>query len=80
LAPLVRASIYALLDEPMLTAFGFPRPSPLMRWMVTSALRARAFALRFTPARRQPLLRTELRQTTYPDGYTIEHVGPENAE
>lgn len=80
LAPLVRASIHALLDEPMLTAFGFPRPSRLMRWTVNSALRARAFALRFTPARRQPLLRTELRQTTYPDGYTIEHVGPENAE
>ncbi|MCE9526280.1 MAG: hypothetical protein K8R36_09530 [Planctomycetales bacterium] len=32
------------------------------------------------PARRQPLLRTELRQTTYPDGYMIEYVGPVNAE
>jgi hypothetical protein len=80
LAPLVRASIYALLDEPMLSAFGFPRPSRLMRWLVTSALRSRAFALRFAPPRRKPLLRTELRQATYPDGYTIEHVGPENGE
>jgi hypothetical protein len=80
LAPLVRASIYALLDEPMLSAFGFPRPSRLMRWLVTSALRSRAFALRVAPPRRKPLLRTELRQATYPDGYTIEHVGPENGE
>ena len=79
-APLVRASIYALVDEPMLAAFGFPRPSGVMRWLVTSALCARAFALRFTPTRRRPLLRTELRQTSYPDGYTIEHVGPEKAE
>src|SRR5205085_1917378 len=79
-ARLVRASIYALLDEPMLTAFGFPRPSKLMRWLVTSTLRARAIALRFAPARRRPLLRTELRQASYPDGYTIEHVGPESAD
>lgn len=79
-ARLVRACIYALLDEPMLNAFGFRRPSRLMRWLVTSALRARAFALRFTPARRRPLLRTALRQASYPDGYTIEHVGPESAD
>ena len=80
LAPLVRACIYALLDEPMLIAFRFPRPSGFMRWLVTSALRARAFALRFAPARRRPLLRTALRQPSYPDGYTIEHVGPESAD
>jgi hypothetical protein len=79
LAPLVRASIYALLDEPMLKAFGFPRPPALMKWLVTSSLRARAYALRFAPARRRVLRRTELRQATYPDGYSIEHVGPENA-
>src|SRR5207253_1839413 len=29
-APLVRASIYALLQDPLIEAFGFPRPSPLL--------------------------------------------------
>ena len=33
LSPLVRSAIYALLDDRLIEAFGFPRPSPLMRWL-----------------------------------------------
>jgi hypothetical protein len=75
-APLVRSAIYALLDEPLLEAFGFPRPARAMRWLVPTALRLRARMLRMLPARRRPRLRTELKHRTYPAGYIIEHLGP----
>lgn len=75
-APVVRRVIYALLDDPLVDAFGFPRPSGLMRRLVEGALRLRARALRWLPTRRRPRFRTEMRHPTYPDGYTIEQLGP----
>ena len=39
LAPVVRSVIHALLDDPLLEAFGFPRPSRAMRWLVAAGLR-----------------------------------------
>jgi hypothetical protein len=76
LAPVVRWAIYALLDEPLLAAFGFPRPSRLSRLVVAAALRLRARVLRWLPRRRQPLLRTALRHRSHPAGYRIEQLGP----
>lgn len=75
-APVVRRVIYALLDDPLVDAFGFPRPSGLMRRLVEGALRLRARALRWLPTRRRPRFGTEMRHPTYPDGYTIEQLGP----
>jgi hypothetical protein len=74
--PLVRRVIYALLDDPLIKAFGFPQPSPPMRRLVTAALKLRALSLRWLPRRRRPLLRTEMRQQSYPNGYRIEQLGP----
>jgi len=76
LAPLVRSAIYALLDDPLREAFGFPPGPRWTRWLVPVALRLRARLLRFLPARPRPRLRTELRHRTYPAGYTIEQLGP----
>lgn len=76
LSPLVRSTIYALLDEPVLAAFGFPKPSRPTRWIVEKALRLRAAVARFLPARRRPRLRTEIRHPSYPSGYVIEQLGP----
>ena len=42
LRPLVRRSMYALLDDPVIEGFGFPRPSPALRGLVHGALRLRA--------------------------------------
>ena len=75
-APLVRRVIYALLDDPLIDAFGFPRPPGLMRRLVAGGLRVRARVLRWLPARRRPRLRTEMRHPTYPHGYAIEQLGP----
>lgn len=76
LAPVVRAIIHALLDDPLLEAFGFPRPSRLMRVLVRGGLRVRAGWLRLLPSRQSPRLRTESPHRSYPGGYTIEHLGP----
>jgi mpaB/rubber oxygenase-like protein len=76
LRPLVRRAIYALLDEAVIAGFGFPPPSPAMRWLVNGALGLRAGLLRFLPARRHPRLRTEMRHRSYPAGYRIEELGP----
>jgi hypothetical protein len=76
LAPLVRCTIYCLLDEPLLDAFGFVRPSPLMRFIVPRMLCMRGRVAGLLPPRKHPRRRTELEHPTYPDGYVIEQLGP----
>ena len=79
LAPVVRSAIYALLDDRVIDAFGFPQPSRLVRALVSGALRLRGRAAHLMPPRRSARLRTEMRHPTYPDGYVIEHLGPPGA-
>ncbi len=76
LSPMVRSAIYALLDDRLIEAFGFPQPSPLMRWLVPAALRLRAGCARFLPPRKKPRRRTEMGHPTYPEGYVMEQLGP----
>jgi hypothetical protein len=76
LRPLVRPAIYAMMDDPLIEAFGFPRPSRAMRRLVNGALKLRAGLLRWLPARRRPHLRTASRPRSYPHGYRIEDLGP----
>ena len=76
LAPVVRSAIYALLDDRLIEAFGFPQPSRLMRRLVPGALRLRARFVRLLPPLKEPRLRTEMGHPTYPQGYVIEHLGP----
>jgi hypothetical protein len=70
------AAIAALMDDRLREAVGFPRPAPFVVRTVEGALRARARAVRLLPPRRRPKLRTRLRHRTYPDGYSIEALGP----
>ena len=76
LAPVVHYSIYALLDDAMLAAFGFPRPLPLSRPVVAGALRLRGWLVRWLPARRTPNFVTVRRNRTWPTGYRIAELGP----
>jgi ER-bound oxygenase mpaB/B'/Rubber oxygenase, catalytic domain len=71
-----RQAIYALMDERLLQAFGFPRPAAVVRRAVEEGLRGRARVVRLLPARRRPRLRTELRRRSYPRGYRLEELGP----
>ena len=76
LRPVVRHVIYALLDEPVRLAFGFPNALPGLRSAVVGALKLRAVALRFWPARRKPRLRTAMSHPSYPCGYSLDQTGP----
>ena len=77
-APLVRKTIYALLDDSLLDAFGFDRPSPLVRGIVGGVLRLRGALAGLLPARRHPRLRTKIPHRSYPNGYVIGELGPPN--
>jgi hypothetical protein len=69
-------AIYALMDEPLLEAFGFPRPRPAVRAAVGSALRARALVVAALPARRHPRLRLQRRTRTYGRDWRLDELGP----
>ncbi|MEW4570887.1 oxygenase MpaB family protein [Tautonia sp. JC769] len=76
LRPLVRPAMYALMDEAILSGFGFPRPSPALRRLVEGALHARAIGLRLMPPRRRPHYHSDRRPRSYPKGYRVEDFGP----
>jgi hypothetical protein len=76
LRPVARQAMYALMDEPLLKAFGFPKPLPLVRPLVIGAMKCRAIVLRFSPRRRRPLLRTSMKHRRYPHGYEVTELGP----
>jgi hypothetical protein len=64
------------MDQPLIEAFGFPRPSPAFRTLVRAALRARGRVLRFFPPRRRPLYPRDLPQVrSYPHGYDVAALG-----
>ena len=70
-------AIYALMDERLLDAFGFPRPPPALRTAVESALRTRRRVVALLPPRRSPRLRTRRRTRTYGRKWRLEALGPE---
>jgi hypothetical protein len=69
--------IYAIMDDRLLAAVGFPKPAPWVRRLVEGCLKLRARLLRFLPARRKPHLITKQRHPSYPSGYRIEKLGPQ---
>ncbi|MFF0587543.1 oxygenase MpaB family protein [Streptomyces sp. NPDC003781] len=76
LAPLLRAGTLALLDEPLLRAFGYPSPSPVARAVVRRALRLRGRAVRLLPPRRAPHHARQNREIKgYPNGYRLADLG-----
>ena len=74
--PIVRYSIYAMLDDSMLQAFDFPKPLPLTRSLLRGSLKLRGAFVRFLPARRTPHFFTDDRNRTHPNGYEVSTLGP----
>jgi hypothetical protein len=68
--------MYAIMDDRLLAAVGFPKPARWIRRFVEGVLRLRARLLRCLPARRGPRLITRQKHPTYPNGYRIERLGP----
>jgi hypothetical protein len=73
---LVEQGIAALMDEPLREAFGFRRPSKVIRAAAIGGLRARSRLVRLVPSRRRPRLRTQMRHRSYPRGYRLDELGP----
>jgi hypothetical protein len=75
-AALDRRLSLATMDTPLLSAFRFPHPHPVLRALVRGALKARGRAVRFLPPRREPYYARMLPQIrSHPDGYEIDLLG-----
>jgi hypothetical protein len=72
--------VHALMDPPLLEAFGFPEPGTRLRTVVGWALRLRSKLAGTLPERRTPRLRSELRHRSYADGYRTAALGPPPAD
>lgn len=70
LHPAVRQGVYALMDDRMAGAFGFPPGSRALRKAAVASLRAKARAERFLPKRRHSRTTDDARNKTYP-GYPV---------
>lgn len=73
---LVRRFAFAVMDEPLLRALGYPVPSGRERAFFRGALRSRARLMRLLPARSKPKWVSAYGYfRTYPAGYEIERLG-----
>jgi len=76
LAPLLRTSTLALLDDHLLKAFRYPEPNASTRAVVRRAVRARGRAVRLLPPRRTPHHARQNREIKgYPNGYRLDELG-----
>jgi len=67
-----------LLDKSMLKALGYSIPSGVLRKSVYGAMRLRASGLKKITFKKYPSFVTTEKNRTYPKGYEIEKLGPEN--
>jgi hypothetical protein len=75
-ARLVRRLSLAVMDRPLLEAFGFAQPGPVVRAMVRGGLRARGRVVRLLPPRRRPYHARQWPQIrSYPHGYRVDRLG-----
>lgn len=73
---LVRPVSLATMDVPLLSAFRFPHPHPVLRALARGGLTARGRVVRFLPPRRQPSFGRMLPQIrSHPDGYDVGSLG-----
>ncbi|GAB4517953.1 MAG: hypothetical protein OHK0046_25110 [Anaerolineae bacterium] len=70
-----RRVAYALMDDRMREAFGYPRQPKWLVWLVHRGIRLRAWLVKMLPPRRKPFLFTQLPNRTYPANYKIEELG-----
>ncbi|MEL6247846.1 MAG: oxygenase MpaB family protein [Cyanobacteria bacterium J06648_16] len=76
LRPTIQPFVYAIMDEPMLQAFGFPSPRPWQRRVLEQLLKTRGQLLRYWPPRQSPSFYSEEPQRSYPAGYDLNDLGP----
>jgi hypothetical protein len=75
-AALARRFALALMDGPLLDAFGYRRPSRLERAVAHGVLRLRGRIVRYLPPREEPLYAAQQPSVRgYPDGYDVAELG-----
>ena len=74
--PLIKPFVYAIMDEKMISAFGFPSPQLWQRQFLEQLLRCRGKLLRYFPARQTPNFYSDEPQRSYPQGYELADLGP----
>jgi hypothetical protein len=75
-AGLVRRACFALMDDLLLEAFGFPHPHPAFRSMVRAGLATRGRVVRYLPPRKKPRYARQLPNLrSYPRGYDLTQLG-----
>lgn len=75
--PMVPTIVRATIDEPMRQALGWSRPSAASLWAVQQSLRWSRKGARYFPRRRQARFLVDAPNLTYPQGYSLETLGPE---
>ncbi len=76
--PFVLPVMKCLLDKNMLMALGYSRPPAVLKAVVGGAMKLRAFSLRKITFKKYPSFVTTEKNLTYPKGYEIPQLGPEN--
>ncbi|HIK17290.1 MAG TPA: DUF2236 domain-containing protein [Leptolyngbyaceae cyanobacterium M33_DOE_097] len=76
LRPVIQPFVYAIMDDRMLQAFGFPTPQLWQRRLVEQVLRSRGHLLRYFPPRQTPSFYSDEPQRSYPHGYDLTDIGP----
>lgn len=76
--PFVLPVMKCLLDEKMLKALGYSFPPAWLKGVVKGAMGLRALCLRKITFKKYPSFVTTEHNRTYPRGYEIEKLGPEN--
>jgi hypothetical protein len=73
--PMLKPSVYALLDDKILEACGFPCAPRLLCSFVAMSLKLRGKVLRLLPPRKQASFFTDFSVRSYPNGYDISELG-----
>jgi hypothetical protein len=77
LFPVAKPFLCSVMDKPLLDAVGFKEPNFLVKFLVCLFFVFRKIIVRLLPERKKPVLRTQLPNKTYPEGYAIDELGPE---
>jgi len=76
LRPLVREGVYAMIDEPLRKAFGYPKAHWMMQVGARFGLTLLSKIVRYMPPRLEPFSLTKIPSVSHPQGYEIEQLGP----
>lgn len=76
--PIVRPVLYCFMDDALLKAFHYPKPSFILRGLLNGIMQFRNIFIRIIPLRKNPALRTKRKPIlSYPKGYEVSKLGAE---